>query len=177
MIVLVHGAAITSLGLASPPGPRPGRAAGLRGAYVLVSVGWMILILVLFPRGPRDAVTMARPEPDLCLDQSVRGDGLSPGGRGLDLRQHDLLAARRRRGSRSLLRADPCELRPLPRPDLRVKHRAYRSTHLDIRPLAGSIATARVGPALPPWIFRGKQATVNPKGGRAARFTSRSICE
>ena len=37
------------------------------------------------------------------------------------------------------------------------------------------MATARVGPAEPPTIFRGKQATVKPTGGRAPRLHRRSI--
>ena len=40
---------------------------------------------------------------------------------------------------------------------------------------ASSRATARVGPAEPPTIRRGKQDTVNPVGGSAARLHSRSI--
>jgi len=54
VIVLVHGAAITSLGLALATWlPRPGRAVGLSvAAYVMVSVGWLFLMAVLFRSGP-----------------------------------------------------------------------------------------------------------------------------
>jgi ABC-type transport system involved in multi-copper enzyme maturation permease subunit len=56
LLVLVHGAAITSLGLALATWiPRQGRAVGLCvSAYVMVSVGWMILIFSLIS-GPRRA--------------------------------------------------------------------------------------------------------------------------
>ena len=124
LIVLVHGAAITSLGLALATWiPRPGRAVGLTVvAYVLVSVGWMILILILVEHGPRDALRLAGLSPifaavDLCQEMIDR-----PQAGGLGLRQHLPLAARRRRSGRALLLTDPRELRPLPRPDLRVNH-------------------------------------------------------
>ena len=39
------------------------------------------------------------------------------------------------------------------------------------------MATTRAGPALPPRIFSGKQASLNPDAGSAPRFTSRSICD
>jgi hypothetical protein len=62
LLVLIHGAAITSLGLALATWiPRQGRAVGLCvTAYVMVSVGWMILIFSLIS-GPR------RAEPLLAL--------------------------------------------------------------------------------------------------------------
>jgi ABC-type transport system involved in multi-copper enzyme maturation permease subunit len=62
LLVLVHGAALTSLGLALATWiPRQGRAVGLCvTAYVVVSVGWMILIVSLIS-GPR------RAEPLLAL--------------------------------------------------------------------------------------------------------------
>ena len=41
----------------------------------------------------------------------------------------------------------------------------------------GSIATPRAGAPLPPTMRSGKHATWNPCDGRAARLTSRSICE
>jgi ABC-type transport system involved in multi-copper enzyme maturation permease subunit len=58
LIILVHGAAITSLGLALATWiSRPSRAVGLCVVvYALVSVGWIILVLVLFEHGPRDTV-------------------------------------------------------------------------------------------------------------------------
>ena len=40
-----------------------------------------------------------------------------------------------------------------------------------------TIATTRAGAALAPTIRSGKQATVNPLAGNAARLNSRSICE
>ena len=59
MIVLVHGAALTSLGLALATWvPRQGRAVGFCvAAYLMVSVGWLILIAALSPRrGPNGSV-------------------------------------------------------------------------------------------------------------------------
>jgi hypothetical protein len=52
MIVLVHGASISSLGLALATWvPRQGRAVGFCvAAYLIVSVGWIILIAALSPR-------------------------------------------------------------------------------------------------------------------------------
>ena len=44
-------------------------------------------------------------------------------------------------------------------------------------PQPGRMATARAGPALPPLIFSGKQATWKPNDGSDPRLTSRSICE
>jgi ABC-type transport system involved in multi-copper enzyme maturation permease subunit len=65
LIVLVHGAAITSLGLALATWVgRQGRAVGLCvTAYVLVAIGWLILVVVLFPTGPRDAEPLATLSP------------------------------------------------------------------------------------------------------------------
>jgi hypothetical protein len=58
MIVLVHGAALTSLGLALATWvPRQGRAVGFCvAAYLMVSVGWIILIAALSPRAPNGNV-------------------------------------------------------------------------------------------------------------------------
>jgi ABC-type Na+ efflux pump permease subunit len=51
--VLVHGAAITSLGLALATWiPKQGRAVALCvAAYVIVCVGWIVLIMAVFSRG------------------------------------------------------------------------------------------------------------------------------
>jgi ABC-type transport system involved in multi-copper enzyme maturation permease subunit len=53
LVVLIHGAAITSLGLALATWiPRQGRAVGLCvAAYVLVAIGWIVVIVSL-TRGP-----------------------------------------------------------------------------------------------------------------------------
>ncbi len=61
LIVLVHGAAITSLGLAIATWiPHPGRAVSLTVvAYALVSVGWAVMVVTLVEHGPRDALRLA----------------------------------------------------------------------------------------------------------------------
>ena len=63
MIVLIHGAALTSLGLALATWiSRQGRAVGFCVASsVMVSIGWLMLIIVLSPHGPDQA------EPLACL--------------------------------------------------------------------------------------------------------------
>ena len=50
-----------------------------------------------------------------------------------------------------------------------------REQHRDLATAEAYIATARVGPALPPWILSGKQATVKPDGGSASRLCSFSM--
>ncbi|MDR3632975.1 MAG: ABC transporter permease subunit [Isosphaeraceae bacterium] len=84
LIVLVHGAALTSLGLALATWvPRQGRAVGFCvAAYVMVAIGWMILIIVLFPNGPKAAEPLGSLSPvfasvNLCEQMVFRHNDMT----------------------------------------------------------------------------------------------------
>jgi ABC-type transport system involved in multi-copper enzyme maturation permease subunit len=57
-MILAYGAAITSLGLALATWiARLGRAVALSvSAYVLISIGWIFILVLLFPRGPGESI-------------------------------------------------------------------------------------------------------------------------